>query len=283
MSVNSIGVLGAGTMGEGIAQTAAFYGFKVVLADIDNALLEKALKSIEKRLSKSVEKGKISLIQKEQCLINLSTSHGMDGLADCDLVIEAILENMDIKKKVFADLDGICKENAVLASNTSSLSITEIAAATKRPDKVIGMHFFNPVPMMQLVEIIKAEQSSDETYNLIQDCCNQMEKNPVLVNEAPLFIVNRLLVPMINEAAFILMQGVADKKSIDDAMKLGANHPIGPFALADLIGIDVVLAVMETALTETGDSKYRACPLLRKMVRAGKLGRKSGHGFYDYV
>jgi len=269
-------------MGSGIAQAFAQSGYTVIVRDLEQAFVDKGLASIGKSLDRIVSKGGMSEGDKIAAMANLSGTTDIALASDVDLVVEAAVENMAIKKKVFSELDGICKPSAVLATNTSSLSITEIAAATKRPDKVIGMHFFNPVPMMKLVEVIKGLATSDETKKTIVDICATLGKTPVEVNEAPGFVVNRILIPMINEAIGILADGVASAVDIDNAMKLGANHPIGPLALADLIGNDVNLAVMEVLYAEFGDSKYRPHPLLKKMVRAGLLGKKSGKGFFDY-
>lgn len=275
-------VLGAGTMGSGIAQAFAQSGYEVIVRDIEQAFVDKGLATITKSLDRLVSKGGLTDGERSAAMARITGTTDVGLAASVDLVVEAAVENMAIKKKVFAELDGVCKPAAILATNTSSLSITEIAAATKRPDKVIGMHFFNPVPMMKLVEVIKGLATSDETRKKIGDLCGSLGKTAVEVNEAPGFVVNRILIPMINEAIGILADGVASAEDIDNAMKLGANHPIGPLALADLIGNDVNLAIMEVLYTEFGDSKYRPHPLLRKMVRAGLLGRKSGKGFFDY-
>ncbi len=282
MDVKKIGVLGAGTMGSGIAQVAAETGFAVVMRDIEESFVQRGLKTIEKNLNRAVEKGKKT---KEDATEVLNLIQGTTSLAefkDVDLVIEAVIENMELKKELYKELDQTCPPQTVLASNTSGLSITEMASATGRPEKIVGMHFFNPVPVMKLVEVIKGASTSEETFKLIMEVSTKMGKEPIAVNEAPLFVVNRILVPMINEAAFVLMEGVAGAEDIDKGMMLGANHPIGPLALADLVGLDVLLAVQDTLYKETGDSKYRACPLIRKMVRAGHFGRKTGRGFYSY-
>ena len=278
----NIMVIGSGTMGSGIAQVLAENNHKVVLRDLTQDSLDKGIKLIEKNLSKNVQKGKLSEEQKQIILNNIVVSTDIDLAKDCDLVIEAIVENMEIKKELFKQLDEICKKETILATNTSSLSITEISVSTSRPDKVIGMHFFNPVPVMKLVEVIDGQLTSKETHKKIEELTKQINKTPVTVSEAPGFVVNRILVPMINEAVGILADKVASVEDIDNAMKLGANHPIGPLALADLIGNDVCLAIMEVLYDEFKDSKYRPHPHLKKMVRAGLLGRKSKQGFYDY-
>ncbi|PID81297.1 MAG: 3-hydroxybutyryl-CoA dehydrogenase [Clostridiales bacterium] len=280
--MKKIGVIGSGTMGSGIVQIFAQSGFAVTLKSSRESSLEKAKATLDKSLSRLVKKEKMTEEQKATAMGNVSYSTDFKSLKDCDLVIEATVENMDIKKEVFAELDKVVKPEGILATNTSSLSITEIAASVSRPDKVIGMHFFNPVPMMKLVEIIKGITTSDESYQAVYDMTSAVGKEPVQVEEAPGFVVNRILIPMINEAVGVLADGVASAEDIDKAMKLGANHPIGPLALADLIGNDVNLAIMEVLYSEFGDPKYRPHPLLRKMVRAGLLGRKSGEGFYKY-
>ncbi len=280
--MKKVAVIGSGTMGSGIVQIFAQSGFEVILKSSRESSLEKAVKTLDKSLSRLVKKEKITEDKKAEIMNRVTYTTDFNSLKDCDLVIEATVENMDIKKEVFAELDRVVKPEGILATNTSSLSITEIAASTSRPDKVIGMHFFNPVPMMKLIEIIKGIATSDETFKAVFDATSAVGKEPVQVEEAPGFVVNRVLIPMINEAVGILADGVASAEDIDKAMKLGANHPIGPLALADLIGNDVNLAIMEVLYKEFGDSKYRPHPLLRKMVRAGLLGRKSGEGFYKY-
>lgn len=268
-------VLGAGTMGAGIVQAFATKGYEVIVRDIKEEFVDRGIAIITKSLSKLVSKEKITEAEKEEILSRISGTTDMKLAADCDLVVEAAIENMKIKKEIFAELDQICKEETILASNTSSLSITEVASATNRADKVIGMHFFNPAPVMKLVEVIRGAATSQETFDAVKEISESIGKTPVEVAEAPGFVVNRILIPMINEATFILQEGVAKEEDIDAAMKLGANHPMGPLALGDLIGLDVCLAIMDVLYNETGDNKYRASNLLRKYVRAGCLGRKS--------
>ena len=277
-----IAIIGTGTMGNGIAQAFAQGGYDVVMKDLSDELLQKAVKNIDNSLSRLVAKEKLNENDKQQILSRITTTLSYDDIKDAGLVVEAIAENMELKKRVFRELDEACNADCILASNTSSLSITEIAAATKRPEKVIGMHFFNPVPVLKLVEVIRGQLTSDSVYDCVSGIAKEIGKVPVQVTEAPGFLVNRLLIPMINEGIGALADGVASKEEIDDAMKLGAGHPIGPLALADLVGLDVCLAIMEVLHKEFGDDKYRAHPLLRKMVRANLLGRKTGIGFYDY-
>ncbi len=277
-----VGVLGTGTMGAGIIQVLAQNGYEVVLRARRQTSVDGGIAKIVKNLEKLVKKEKITEAEKEEILGRISGSTDIAIVKDADLIIEAATEDMEAKKALFAELDELCRLDTIFATNTSSLSITEIAAATKRPDKVVGMHFFNPVPAMKLVEIIKGLTTSDETRDVVVKLAEDLKKTPVEVAEAPGFVVNRILIPMINEAVGILADGVADAEGIDNAMKLGANHPMGPLALGDLIGLDVVLAIMNVLYTEYGDSKYRPHVLLKKMVRAGKLGMKSGEGFFVY-
>ncbi|MCT4594032.1 MAG: 3-hydroxybutyryl-CoA dehydrogenase [Anaeromicrobium sp.] len=280
--MKKIGVLGTGTMGAGIIQVFAQKGYEVCVRARRDSSIERGLATVSKNLDRLIKKERLTEEQKSEVMGRIHTSTDISIMKDCDLIVEAATENMEAKKELFAQLDELCKEDTIIATNTSSLSITEIASATNRPDKVIGMHFFNPVPVMKLVEIIKGIATSDETKEVIVELTKEIGKTPVEVDEAPGFVVNRVLIPMINEAIGILADGVATKEDIDEAMKLGANHPIGPLALGDLIGLDVCLAIMEVLYNEFGDSKYRPHPLLRKMVRANLLGRKTKKGFFDY-
>lgn len=279
--MKTIMVIGAGQMGSGIAQVAAQAGYEVILNDIKEEFVTRGLNGIEKNLIRNVEKGKMTAEEKEAILKRFKLSTSLHDAADADLVVEAAVENMVIKSQIFKTLDEVCPEHTILASNTSSLPITEIAACTKRPEKVIGMHFMNPVPVMKLVEIIRGLATSNEVYQEIEDLSREMGKTPVEVNDAPGFVANRILIPMINEAIWTLNEGIAKPEAIDDVMKLGMNHPMGPLALADLIGLDTVLAICNVLHEGLGD-KYRPCPLLRKYVKAGWLGRKTGRGFFSY-
>ena len=281
--MKKIGVLGTGTMGAGIIQVLAQNGYEVVLRARRQTSVDNGIKTVDKNLNRMVEKGKITEEEKATVMGRISGSIELEIVKDADLIIEAATEDMENKKALFKELDELCKPGTIIATNTSALSITEIACATNRPDKIIGMHFFNPVPMMKLVEIVRGLSTSEETRETILELTRSLGKTPVDVAEAPGFVVNRVLIPMVNEGVGILADGVASAEDIDQAMMLGANHPMGPLALGDLIGLDVCLAIMETLYKEFGDSKYRPHPLLRKMVRANKLGRKTGIGFFDYA
>jgi 3-hydroxybutyryl-CoA dehydrogenase len=280
--IRSIGVVGAGTMGHGIAQVAAQSGYDVVLADVAPQALERGLAQIGKSLDKLVGKEKLTPEQRERTLGRLRSGSSLEALAGADLVVEAVVEKLEVKRAVLKQLDGICPAHTILATNTSSISITQLAAATSRPEKVIGMHFMNPVPLMQLIEVIRGLATSQETWDAVEAASRAMGKTPVEVHDAPGFVSNRVLMPMINEAIFCLYEGVGKAAAIDEVMKLGMNHPMGPLALADLIGLDVCLDILRVLQEGFGDPKYRPCPLLVKMVDAGRIGRKSGRGFYEY-
>ena len=282
MAIQTVGIVGAGTMGNGIAQACAVSGINVVMVDISDAAVQKGLATVSGSLDRLIKKEKISEADKAAALARIKTSTSYDDLKAAQLVIEAATENFDLKVKILKQLDGMLGEDVIVATNTSSISITQLAAVTQRADRFIGMHFFNPVPMMALVEIIVGLQTSDATHAAVKDLAERLGKTPITVKNAPGFVVNRILVPMINEAFFVLAEGIASAEDIDAGMKLGTNQPIGPLALADMIGLDVCLAVMEVYLKEFGDSKYRACPLLKEMVAAGRLGRKTGRGVYTY-
>ncbi len=283
MSIQNIMVIGAGQMGSGIAQVCAQAGYSVVLHDMKDEFVQKGIGIIQKNLNRSVEKGRMDESEKENILSRITSSVSLENASNADLVIEAVVENMDVKTQLFKMLDQYAPAHTILASNTSSLPITEIAAATERPEKVIGMHFMNPVPVMKLVEIIRGLQTADDVYETIESVSKKLQKVPVEVNDFPGFISNRILMPMINEAIFAVYEGVATPEAVDEIMKLGMNHPMGPLTLADFIGLDTCLYIMETLHEGFGDDKYRPCPLLRKYVKAGWLGKKSGRGFYSYA
>ncbi len=282
MEIKTVGVVGAGQMGNGIAQVAAMAGLQVIMSDISVELAQKGLKTITKILTKSVDKGKMTAEAKDAVLARIRTTDQLKDMAGADFVVEAATENETLKFKIFQELDGVCAPGIILASNTSSIPIGRIAAQTRRPDKVIGMHFMNPVPVMQLVELIRALTTSDETFKATYDLTLKLGKTPAEASDYPGFLINRILMPMLNEAVYALYHGVGTRENIDAVMRLGANHPMGPLTLADLIGLDTCLAIMETLFNGFCDSKYRPCPLLRKYVEAGWLGRKTGRGFYEY-
>jgi 3-hydroxybutyryl-CoA dehydrogenase len=282
MGIERVGVVGAGTMGNGIAHVFARSGYSVILCDIEQKYLERGLATIAKNLDREVTKNKITEAQKSETLKRIEGTVDRSRLADCDLIVEAASEKLEIKSELFRDLDRTCRPEVILASNTSSISITKLAAVTNRPQKVIGMHFFNPVPIMKLVEIVRGLATSDETFQTVRELALKLEKTPVEVNDAPGFVSNRVLMPLLNEAMYAVMEGVATPEAVDEVFKLGMNHPMGPLTLADFIGLDVCLDIMRVLHNGLGDPKYRPCPLLVKMVDAGWNGKKSGRGFYKY-
>jgi len=283
MAIHKIGVIGAGTMGNGIAHVFARSGYSVILCDVEQRFLDRALATIGKNLDRELAKGKISEAQKSETLKGITATVDRSALASCDFIVEAASEKFEIKSELFREMGRICRPEVILASNTSSISITKLAATTSRPDKIIGMHFFNPVPVMKLVEVVRGLATSNETFQTVRELAIKLEKTPVEVNDAPGFVSNRVLMPLLNEAMYAVMEGVATPEAVDEVFKLGMAHPMGPLALADFIGLDVCLDIMRVMLAGLGDPKYRPCPLLIKMVDAGRLGKKSGQGFYKYA